>query len=90
MNDLDFKKRTRTFFKELHRKFRVAELAGPIKNSSESLSRNLPETLKNWSDFYSKLYADIPSPSVIFTPDDDAELDGDLTHSKFLDSIYTL
>ena len=31
MNDLDFKKWTRTFFKELRRKFRVPELAGPIK-----------------------------------------------------------
>ena len=90
MNELGFKKRTRTFFKELHRKFRVAELAGTIQNSSGILSRNLPETLKNWSDFYCKLYADIPLSFDTFTPDEDPELDRDLTHSEFLDSIYEL
>ena len=90
MNDLDFKKRTRTFFKELHRKFRVVEKAGPIQNSSGILSSNLPETLKNWSDFYRKLYEEIPLSFDTFTPDDDPELDRDLTHSEFLDSIYAL
>ena len=89
MNGLDFKKRTRTFFRELHRKFRVDELAGPILSSAGALSRNLTETLKNWSDF-SSLYADTPISLVTFTSDDNPALDHDLTHSEFLNSVYML
>ena len=68
MNELDFKKRTRTFFKELHRKFSVADLEGPIKKCSRTLSKNLVEALKNWSEFYSKLYAEIRSPLTLLPP----------------------
>ena len=90
MNNLDFQKRTRSFFVELRRKYRTAELVGPIENSSGTLSRNLSETLKNWSNFYSKLYAEVPMHFEKHTPDDDPDLDQDLTLSEFLDSVYDL
>ena len=79
----------RTFFKELHRTFRVVEQAAPILKNSGILSRKIPETLKNWSEFYCKLYKEIPPSFDTFT-DDDLELDRDLTHPEFLDSIYAL
>ena len=79
----------RTFFKELHRTFRVVEQAAPILKNSGILSRKIPETLKNWSEFYCKLYEEIPPSFDTFT-DDDLELDRDLTHPEFLDSIYAL
>ena len=79
----------RTLFKELHRTFRVVEQAGPILKNSGILSRKISETLKNWSEFYCKLYKEIPPSFDTFT-DDDLELDRDLTHSEFLDSIYAL
>ena len=41
MNDLDFHKRTRSFFFELHRKHKTVELVGPIQNNSGILSRSL-------------------------------------------------
>ena len=90
MNNLDFHKRTRTFFRELHRKYRAVEMVCPIQNSSGILSRDLSETLRNWTDFYSKLYADKEMHFETLTPDDDPELDRDLTHAEFLDSIYAL
>ena len=57
MNDLDFQKLTRSFFFELRKKYRIGEQTGPIQNRSGTLSRNLPETLKHWSDFYAVRYA---------------------------------
>ena len=90
MNNLDFQRRTRMFFSEVRRKYRPTELFGPIQNSSGSLSRNLTETLKNWSDFYSKLYTDRELQFSYETPDDDPELDKELTHAEFLECIYAL
>ena len=77
------------FFKELHRTFKIVEQAGPILKNSGILSRKIPETLKNWSGFYWKLYKEIPPPFDTIT-DDDLELDWALNHSVFLDSIYAL
>ena len=90
MNDLDFQKRTRLFFSKLHRKFKPVEQVGPSIDKLGNLSRNLSETLKNWTDFYSELYSDRKLNLVDQTPDDDPELDQDLTHKEFLDSIYAL
>ena len=58
LNDLDFQKRTSTFFHELHLMYKAVELVGPIKNRFGILSRNLSETLENWTSFYSDLYTD--------------------------------
>ena len=90
MNELDFHKRTRAFFSELRKKYRTVELSGPIQNSFGILSRNLHETLKNWTEFYAELYTNIEVESNCQTRDEDPLLDKEFTHSEFLDSIYAL
>ena len=90
MNELDFQKRTRSFLSKLRKKYRTDEQSGPIINKFGILSRNLPETLKNWSDFYSELYADVESRRNYQTPDSDPSLDGEFTNAEFLDCLYAL
>ena len=74
LNVLDFSKRTREFFSELRRRHNVTQKAGSIVNSSGILSKNFHETLKNWTEYYKKLYfssdpvAGFPTPDKITTP----------------------
>ena len=93
MNDLDFQNRTRTFFSEIRRKYSNKEETGPIKNKQGTLSDNVNDTLKNWTEFYKDLYCDsfLPNKLPIFpTPDEDPILDQDLMLSEFVDIVYSL
>ena len=93
MNDLDLHNRTRTFFVEIRKRHKVNDEIGPIRNRDGTLSENVSDTLKNWSEFYQNLYCeDAPprKPSVVQTPDEDPSLDKDLTLSEFVDIIYSL
>ena len=94
MNDLDFQNRTRTFFSEIRSKYRDKEEMVPIRNPQGHLSTNCSETLKNWSEYYKKLYSSDSvksKPYVLPTPQGDhPPLDKDLILSEFLDVIYTL
>ena len=78
------------FFSELRKRHNVTEKAGPIVDCSGTLSKSLDETLKNWAEYYKKLYF-CTDPQVIFpTPDSDVILDSDLELSEFLDVYYLL
>ena len=90
MDYMDFQKRTRAFFSELRKKYKPVELSGPIKNRHGTLSRNLDETLKNWTNFYAKLYSNSFVRYNYHTPDENPSLDKDFTLAEFLDSIYSL
>ena len=90
MNDLHFNKRTRAFFSVLRKKYRTFEHSGPIQDRFGTLSRNLPETLKNWADFYARLYTNTEVQVNHLTKDEDPNLDKEFTDLEFLDSIYAL
>ena len=93
MNDLDFHRRTRAFFSEIRKKQKVKEEIGPICDRDGNLSDNLNDTLKNWSEYYKNLYSDNSLTQIMPnfpTPDDDPLLDSDLTHSEFIEIIYSL
>ena len=63
LNNLDYRKRTRTFFRELRSRLRNTENFGPIIDSSGNLSRNWTECLQNWANFYASLYKEkVPNP----------------------------
>ena len=93
MNDLDFRNRTRDFFSEIRSRQKIREEVVPIWDSDRTLSVNLIGTLKNWSEYYKKLYAS-PSISVepypLPTPGDHTDLDKDLSLTEFIDVIYSL
>ena len=90
MNELDFHKRTRSFFSELRKRHNISQKARPIFDGSGNLSNNFDETLKNWTEYYKNLYFS-SDPVVLFpTPDKDEFLDSDLELSEFLDEIYNL
>ena len=90
MNTLDFCNRTRVFFSELRKRHNVTRKAGPIVDCTGTLSKNLDETLSNWTEYYKKLYF-CADPSIILpTPDNDATLDRELELSEFLDAYYSL
>ena len=65
LNKLDYRRRTRSFFKELRRNQRGTENFGPIKDSSGILSKNWTDSLENWATFYASLYCGNPSPSSV-------------------------
>ena len=90
MNELDFYDRTRTFFKELRQMHNATQKAGTIFDDSGNLPKNFDETLKNWTEYYKKLYF-CCDPVVLFpTPDKDDILDRDLELGEFLHEIYSL
>ena len=74
----------------LHRKYKAPELVVPIKDKSGTLSRNLDETLENWTKYYSELYKERKTQSDYRTSEYCPGLDHDFTQSEFLDSIYSL
>ena len=90
LNELDFQKRTRSFFFELSKKYRVDGQTGLIQNQSGTLSRNLPETLKHWSDFYAELYTGVELRRNYQTLNSDPILDCEFSNVEFLDCIYDL
>ena len=65
LSKLDYKRHTRTFFRELRKKQKVNENFGPIKDSSGKLSKSWSESLENWATFYAALYSD-NKPSSFF------------------------
>ena len=90
LNVLDFKNRTRAFFSELRKKYNVSQNTGSIFDSSGILSNNLDTTLKNWTEYYKKLYSCSDPPEDFPTPEIETTLDRDLELSEFLDEIYAL
>ena len=90
LNSLDFSNRTRAFFSELRKRQNVAQKAGPIIDCSGTLSDNFDDTLKNWTEYYKKLYTCRDLPIKLPTPDNDVVLDRELELSEFLDGIYSL
>ena len=65
LNKLNYQRATRSFFSELKNRHKRPEIFGPIENSAGKISRSLVECLKNWSDFYSDLYKEANSPTVM-------------------------
>ena len=90
MDTLDFCKRTRTFFNELRKRHKVRQKTGPIIDSLGALSKNLNETLENWTEYYKNLYFCEGTTTVFSTSEEVTPLDSDLTYSEFLDEIYSL
>ena len=90
MNDLDFYKRTRSFFSELRKRHNISQKARPIIDGSGNLSNNFDETLKNWTVYYKNLYFS-SDPVVLFpTPDKNEFLERELELSEFLNEVYSL
>ena len=90
LNTLDFKNRTRAFFLELRKKHNATQTAGPIVDCLGKLSNTFDKTLKNWAEYYKKLYFLAEPVTKFQTPDSNAILDRDLELSEFLDAYYSL
>ena len=67
LNRLNYQQATRSFFSELRNRTKNPEVFGPIENSKGLLSKSWPECLKNWGDFYSKLYMGGKCPDFDFS-----------------------
>ena len=65
LNKLNYQRATRSFFSEFKNRHRRPEVFGPIENSKGKISRSLVECLKNWSDFYSDLYKEADTPTML-------------------------
>lgn len=93
MNDLDFQSRTRAFFAEIRSRQQTREEPVPILGKDGTLSDNLQDTLKNWTEYYENLYCDnseFSEPNIFPTPDAHEHLDKDLSLTEFVDVIYEL
>ena len=93
MNDLDYQNRTRTFYSEIRKRYCTREEPGPICDEHGTISDNVDDTLKNWSQYYKNLYSSKQKKNQFPnfpTPDEDPDLDKDLTHAEFVDIIYSL
>ena len=90
MNTLDFCNRTRVFFSELRKRHNITRKAGPIVDCSGILSKTFDETLRNWTEYYKKLYFCTDPLTNLPTPDNDAVLDRDVEMSEFLNAYYSL
>ena len=69
MNDLDFLNCTRSFFSKLRKKHKVRENFVPITDKAGAISKNIDETLKNWAEYYKKLYFCNDEAVLFPTPD---------------------
>ena len=90
MNELDFYNRTRTFFSELRNRHNITQKAALIIDSSGILSKNFNQNLKNWTEYYKKLYFSRDPIALFPTPDKNEFLDKDLELSEFLTEVYSL
>ena len=68
----------------------VTQKAGPIIDCSGVLSKNLDETLTNWSEYYKKLYFCNDPLDIFPTLGDDTILRRDLELFQFLGETYSL
>ena len=78
MNELDYYNRTNTFFTDLYKRHKVSESFAPIIDSSGAISKDIDETLKNWTEYYKKLYSCNDKIVCFPNPDTNELLDGDL------------
>ena len=89
---MDHQKRTRIFFQSLKKRHRKYENFGAIKNSDGKLSTSLPECLRYWCEYCTKLYDKPNSKVFAYNPiyGNDVDLDCPITYAEFISVLKTL
>ena len=93
IKDLDFQSRTRAFFAEIRSRQKIREEPVPIRGKDGTLSDNLKDTLKNWSEYYENLYcgnSDLSDPNIFPTAGRHEYLAIELSLTEFVYVIYDL
>ena len=90
LSKLDYKRRTRTFFRELRKKQKETEHFGPIKDSSGKLSKSWTESLDNWATFYELLYKGKKPSSLVHSYKKNESLDDDFSTTDLVLAVDKL
>ena len=89
---LDHLKRTRIFFQSLKKRYCNHENFGAIKNSEGKLSTSLPECLRFWGNYCTKLYEKSPSKFFVYNQvnGNELEIDRPITYAEFVSVLPKL
>ena len=90
LNRLDYKGRTRLFYRSLRWRENDNPTTGPVINKTGKLSRSWNECLMNWKNFYARLYASKSIISRYHSREHDATLDKPFTYEELVLVIASL